>query len=141
MEVRKPAMKVLVVLMTITVLAFGGISVASAAPASGTTTLQGVAHSDQPVSVLVSIVSDAPVVPYEFSVLNECWFSGRYAGHYDSYERFDLIGPWFAGPGGSAQTTVNVNLQPVPAGTVCKVSIVRNNTTVKGSPTSYTVVA
>jgi hypothetical protein len=36
---------------------------------------------------------------------------------------------------------VTVNLQPVPEGSACKVSIVRNNTTVKGSTTAYTVGA
>ena len=122
------------------ILALGLVSAVGAAPASGTTTVLGDAHQDQPVDVRVRIVSDAPIVPYEYSVLNQCWFSGRYAGHFDSYERFNLIGPWFAGPGGSAETTVTVNLQPIPADSVCKVSIVRNNTTVKGSTTSYTVV-
>ena len=133
-------MKALAALAATLVLVLGLVAVASAAPASGTTTLLGVAHADQPVEVRVSIASDAPIVPYEYSVLNQCWFSGRYAGHYDSYERFDLLGPWFAGPGGSAQTTVTINLQPIPADSVCKVSILRNNTTLKGSTTSYTVV-
>ena len=134
-------MKAIAVIATAVVLALNLVSVASAAPASGTTTLQGTAHPNQPVDVLVSIVSDAPIVPYQYSVENRCWFSGRYAGHFDSYERFDLLGPWFAGPGGSAQTTVTINLQPVPLGAACKVSIVQNNTTVKGSTTSYSVVS
>ena len=133
-------MKTIAALAATLILAFGLVSVASAAPATGTTVLQEPARQEQPVDVLVSIVSDAPIVPYEYSVLNQCWFSGRYAGHFDSYERFDLIGPWFAGPGGSAQTTVTINLQPIPADSVCKVSILRNNTTLKGSTTSYTVV-
>ena len=133
-------MKTIAALAATLILAFGLVSVASAAPATGTTVLLEPARQEQPVDVLVSIVSDAPIVPYEYSVLNQCWFSGRYAGHFDSYERFDLIGPWFAGPGGSAQTTVTINLQPIPADSVCKVSILRNNTTLKGSTTSYTVV-
>ncbi len=133
-------MKTIAALAATLVLVFGLVAVASAAPANGTTALLGVAHEDQPVDVLVSIVSDAPIVPYEYSVLNQRWFSGRYAGHFDSYERFDLLGPWFAGSDGSAQTTVTINLQPVPADSVCKVSILRNNTTVKGSTTEYAVV-
>jgi hypothetical protein len=133
-------MKTIAAVAATVLLTLGLVSVARAAPASGTTTLLGDAHADQPVDVRVSIVSDAPIVPYEYSVLNQCWFSGRYAGHFDSYERFDLIGPWFEGPGGAAETTVTINLQPVPADAVCKVEIVRNNTTVKGSTTAYAVV-
>lgn len=133
-------MRILAITVATIVLALSAISAVSAAPASGTTTLLGTPRENQPVDVLVSIVSDAPIVPYEYSVENLCWFSGRYAGHFDSYERFDLIGPWFEGSSGSAQTTVTINLQPVPADSVCKVSILRNNTTVKGSTTPYTVV-
>jgi len=132
-------MKTIAAMAATAVLALGLVSVVSAAQASGTTALLGTAHQNQPVDVRVSIVSDAPIVPYEYSVLNQCWFSGRYAGHFDSYERFDLIGPWFAGSDGSAQTTVTINLQPVPADSACKVSVVRNNTTVKGSTTPYFV--
>ena len=133
-------MKVSAAVAATAILALSLVSVVSAAPASGTTTLLEVAHENQPVDVRASIVTEAPVVPYEYSLLNQCWFSGRFAGHFDSYERFDLIGPWFAGPGGAAETTVTINLQPIPADAVCKVSIVKNNTTVKGSTTSYTVV-
>jgi hypothetical protein len=132
-------MKSIAAVAATVVLTLALVSAVSAAPASGTTSLLESAEPDQPVDVLTSIVSQAPIVPYEYSVLNQCWFSGRYAGHFDSYERFDLAGPWFEGPGGSAQMVVTVNLQPVPEGSVCKVSIVRNNTTVKGSTTAYTV--
>src|SRR3954454_6668508 len=133
-------MKAITSLAAAVVLVLGLASPASAAPATGTTTLLGVAHPDQPVDVRVSILSDAPIVPYEYSLLNQCWFSGRPGGHFDSYERFDLLGPWFAGPGGAAEMTVGINLQPVPLGAACRVSIVRNNTTVKGSTTGYDVV-
>jgi hypothetical protein len=79
-----------------------------------------------------------PIAPYEFSIENKCWFSGRFNGHFDSFERFDLAGPWFE-VAGVATTTVQVNLNDVPAGSVCRVSIVRGSTAVKGSTSSYGV--
>jgi hypothetical protein len=134
-------MKLIVATTAALLLALSTVSVASAGPASGTTELVGgVAHANTPVNVLVSITSEAPVVPYEYAIVNECWFSGRAAGRADSYERFDLIGPFFDGPGDAVETTVTVNLNPVPSGAVCKVFIAKGNTAVKGSTTQYTVV-
>ena len=40
---------------------------------------------------------------------------------------------------GNPQTTMPVHLQSIPAGAACKVSLMRNNTLVKGSTTTYTV--
>jgi hypothetical protein len=133
-------MRIVAATVAAAVLALGLVPVAGAAPASGSTSLLGVPHQNQPMDVRVAILSDAPVAPYEFALRNECWFSGRYAGHVDSVERFDLIGPWFAGPDGAALTTVTINLQPVPAGAACRVSIVNGNATVKDSTTAYAVV-
>ena len=124
------------------------VSVVAAGQASGTTTILGPsggpydfsAHANTPTDVDVSITGGAPIVPYEYSILNQCWFSAKISGPSDSYERFDLIGPWFD-VGGTPHTTVTVNNNPVPANAACKVSIVHNNTVVKGSTTIYTVVA
>ena len=121
-------------------LALSAVSGVHAGPATGDTTLLDTPKANTPVDVLVSITSTAPVVAYEYSIVNQCWLSGRYAGHFDSYERFDLTGPFFAGAGGAAETTVTINLQPIPAGAVCKVFIVKGNTVLKGSTTEYTVV-
>ena len=140
-------MKLIAVVAATVILALGTVPLVAAAPAKGTTailgahggTYDGAAHANTPTDVDVSITGGAPIVPYEYSVLNLCWFSGRTNGPSDSYERFDLIGPWFD-VGGTAHTTVTVNNNPVPAGAACKVSIAHNNTAVKGSTTSYTVV-
>jgi len=136
-------MRIFATIAATVVLAFGTISVVSAAPASGTTTVlpspPGVGHANTPTNIDVSIVGGAPIVPYEYSVLNLCWFSGRTSGPSDSYERFDLIGPWFD-VGGTPHTTVSVNNNPVPAGAKCKVSLMHNNTAVKGSATTYDIV-
>src|SRR5262245_26314765 len=79
----------------------------SAEPAGGKTNIlgpqgcpsgnpcDGHAHQYTPTDVDVSIVGGAPIVPYEYSIENRCWFSGKPSGPSDSYERFDLAGPWF----------------------------------------------
>jgi hypothetical protein len=89
--------------------------------------------------VTVSLKGAYPVVPYDFLLENRCWFSGRYAGPVSSTETYPLLGPWFAGSGGSATSSQVVDLAPVPSGAVCKVAITRGSTPVKGSTTAYSV--
>jgi hypothetical protein len=131
------------------VIACGAASIAVSAvlagTASGTTTILGAAAPnatvDTPTDVKVTINTTAPVVPYEYSLVNKCWFNGKTSGPSDSYERFDLLGPWSEPSPGDPPTTIEtVNVQPVPAGSKCKVNIVKNNTAVKGSTTTYSVV-
>ena len=134
------------------VLALGVVTAAVAGTASGTTLIlgasptggvvtDGLAHEDTPTDVKVTITTGAPVVPYEYSLVNKCWFDGKTSGPSDSYERFDLIGPWFEPDPGDPPTTIEtVNVQPVPAGAKCKVYVVKNNTVVKGSTITYDVV-
>jgi hypothetical protein len=126
-------------------LALAVVSVALAGTATGTTEILGDAApdaiTDTPTDVEVTINTTAPVVPYEYSLVNKCWFDGKTSGPSDSYERFDLLGPWFEPEEGDPPTTIEtVNVQPVPAGAKCKVYIVKNNTVVKGSTTTYDVV-
>ena len=131
-------MKLLLTAAAGAVLAIASVSAAIAGPASGTTTLLGPALEDTPVDVDVSLTTTSPIVPYEYSIVNQCWFDGSINGHYDSYERHDLIGPWFT-IGGTPHTTATINLQLVPAESRCKVYVVKNNTTVKGTTTIYDV--
>jgi hypothetical protein len=112
---------------------------AEAGQVSGTTTLDGTAIAGQPLTVRVTLSGAYPVVAYDYALVNRCWFGGRYAGPGDSSETYPLLGPWFLGPGGSASSTQVVDLTPVPAGSVCKVSVTRGGVTVKGSTTSYAV--
>jgi hypothetical protein len=122
------------------VLALSVVAVAHAGTATGTTDPIGPAFADTPLQVEVTINTTAPVVPYEYSLINKCWFSGKTSGPSDSYERFDLPGPWFEPSPGDPPTTIEtVNVQPVPAGAKCKVYIIKNNTVVKGSTTTYSV--
>lgn len=130
----------------ITTLVIGaalGLGIATAVfagAATGSTTLVGTAQADTPIDVRVAINTTAPVVPYEYSLINKCWFNGKTSGPSDSYERFDLAGPWFEPTPGAPPTSVEtVNVQPVPAGAKCKVYIIKNNTVVKGSTTTYSV--
>ena len=121
----------------LTVVAASG---AAAGPATGTTSLPpGGATGGQPVTVTVALKGVYPIVAYEFSLLNQCWFAGRYAGHFDSSESYPLLGPWFDGPGGSSLSTQVVDLTAVPSGAVCRVSVSRGSSPVKGSTTSYAV--
>jgi hypothetical protein len=127
------------------IFAIGVATAAIAGTASGSTTILGTAapdaHADTPTDVLVTINTTAPVVPYEYSLINKCWFSGKTSGPSDSYERFDLIGPWFQPTAGDPPTSIEtVNVQPVPKDSKCKVYIIKNNTVVKGSTTTYDVV-
>ena len=138
-------MKLISILGAVVALALGVAAVALAGTATGTTEILGGAApnavTDTPTDVEVTINTTAPVVPYEYSLVNKCWFSGKTSGPSDSYERFDLIGPWFEPVPGDPPTTIEtVNVQPVPAGAKCKVYIVKNNTVVKGSTTTYNVV-
>ncbi|MBA4180758.1 MAG: hypothetical protein C0506_09240 [Anaerolinea sp.] len=129
--------------------ALGMATLVAAGTATGTTTIigptggpaDGQAHEDTPTDVEVTISTTAPVVPYEYSVINKCWFSGKTSGPSDSFERFDLAGPWFEPePGDPPTMIVSVNVQPVPEGAKCKVYLIKNNTVVKGSTTTYSVV-
>ena len=136
-------MKLITVAAAAILLGLSSVFVVNAAPASGSTTILGTAAPDAdaftPTQVDVSIVGGAPIVPYEYSIENRCWFDGKTSGPSDSYERFDLIGPWFD-VSGTPHTTVTVNNNPVPAGAKCKVQIMHDNTAVKGSLTQYNVV-
>jgi hypothetical protein len=138
-------MKRISVLSMAALLTLGVVTIAFAGTATGTTEILGApapdAITDTPTDVEVTINTTAPVVPYEYSLVNKCWFDGKTSGPSDSYERFDLIGPWFEPQPGDPPTTIEtVNVQPVPAGAKCKVYIVKNNTIVKGSTTTYDVV-
>ena len=138
-------MKYLSALIIACAISVAAAGLAKAGTASGTTTILGPAApnatADTPTDVRVTISTTAPVVPYEYSLVNRCWFNGKTSGPSDSFERFDLIGPWSEPSPGAPPTTVEtVNVQPVPAGAKCKVYIIKNNTVVKGSTTSYNVV-
>ena len=112
---------------------------ASAGPTSGSTVLQGPAVSGGEVVVRATIGGVYPVVSYDFALLNQCWFKGKFSGHYSSSETYPLLGPWFDAGNGGAWSEEFVDLTSIPSGAVCKVSVVRGGPVVKGTTTSYAV--
>jgi len=134
--------KYLLLMVAVIALVFGTTTTANAGTASGTTELLGPPVSGTSVAVDVTVISEAPVVAYLYALQNECYFSGKPNGKPDSYQR-DAIVDWvFSSPppnGDVPHAIMTVNLLTVPAGSVCKVFIVKNNTKVKGSTTLYTV--
>jgi hypothetical protein len=67
------------------------------------------------LAVQVTLYGVYPIVPYDFSLENRCWFGGRFAGPADSSETYPLLGPWYAA-GSGATSSETVNLNDVPAG-------------------------
>src|SRR2546423_14410586 len=135
-------MRLLTISAVLVLLVFGTTVTASAGTATGTTTLLGTPISGSSVDVDVSVVSSTPVVPYEYALQNECFFSGRLSGRSDSYQR-DAIGNWnYSAPapnGDVPHATLTVNLLTVPAGSACKVVLGNDNQVVNASTTTYTV--
>jgi hypothetical protein len=124
-------------------LVFAAALPASAGTATGTTTLLGLPTAGTAVNVQVSVVSDIPVVPYEYAIQNECYFSGRISGHYDSLQRDDIVNWIYSSPppNGSVPVAImTVYLNSVPTGAACRVYLMKGGTLVKGSTTSYTVL-
>jgi hypothetical protein len=120
-----------------------GLAVAAAAngaPNTATTTLS----SDTPstgttLDVTFTVYGDVPVVPYEYAIKNTCLTPGAKGGGY-TIGQTDPIVTWTdQGPNGEPRTTMPVYLESVPSGSSCRVSLVKNNTVVKGSTLAYTV--
>jgi hypothetical protein len=121
---------------------FGAAAAAHAGTAAGKTNLLGPAISGSSVDVDVSVVSTTPVVPYEYAIQNECYFSGKTSGPPDSYQRDDIVNWSYSSPapyGEVPHAIMTVNLLTVPVGSTCKVFLVKNNQVVKGSTTKYPV--
>jgi hypothetical protein len=110
--------------------------VAAGPPYAGMTELLGTPTSGETLDVEVSVTSNTPVVPYEYAIQNECSFPGRTG---KSYQRDDIVYWTFFEGDNVPHAVVPVYLQSVPARSKCKVFLIRNNTVVKGSTTSYTV--
>jgi len=131
-----------VAVLVVFVVAAGLWSPAHAAPAfgpaTGATVLLGPPTAGSSVQVDVSVVSETPVVAYEYALVNECYLSGKPSGRADTYQRDDIVN-WDASVGDVPHATMLVGLESVPAGAVCKVYIVDGNALVKESLTQYTV--
>jgi hypothetical protein len=130
-------MKIRMALATGTLTALIAVAPVSAGPPyTGTTTPLGAPTSGETLNVEVSVTSNTPVVAYEYAIQNECSFPQRSG---TSYQRDDIVYWTFFEGANVPHAVVPVYLQSVPAGSKCKVFLIRNNTVVKGSTTSYTV--
>lgn len=126
-------------LLTVAALVAGtGGTAFAAPPVTGKTQVLGTATAGMPVQVQVTLYGVYPIVPYDFSLENRCWFGGRFAGAADSYESYPLLGPWYAAGSGSTSAQT-VDLTVVPRGSACVVRVIRGTSPVKGSDTTYTV--
>ena len=111
-------------------------SVIAAGPQpSGTTTLLGAAQTGTTVMVRVTVRSVSPVVPAEYAIQNECQLPDKTR----TIQHDDIIYWTDTSASGDPQTDMPVYLQSIAAGAKCKVFLMRNNTAVKGSTSTYTV--
>jgi hypothetical protein len=108
----------------------------SAGPITGTTNPLDPWVTGTTVDVDVSIDSVIPVVPYEYDIQNECSLPNK-GGR--TIQR-DAIVDWTYEVGDVPHAVMPIYLQSIPAGSKCKVVLMRNNTQVKGSVTSYRVL-
>jgi len=122
-------------------LALSAVSTASAGTATGTTTLAGPAVAGSSVDVDAAVVSEIPVVPYEYSIRNECNFAGRTNGRPDSTQTDPIVNWLYSDPTNTIPHAIMpIYFTKIPAGSFCKVFLLRSNQVVKGSVTSYTVL-
>jgi hypothetical protein len=110
---------------------------ASAGPISGDTNLLDPPVTGTTVDVEASVDSVIPVVPYEYAIQNECSLPDK-GGR--TIQRDDIV-YWTYEEDGVPHAVMPVYLQSIPEGSKCKVFLMRNNTQVKGSVTSYMVEA
>lgn len=89
------------------------------------------------MEVQVVVFSAGPVVPYEIAIQNECQLPDR-GGR--TVQRDDII-EWVDAQGPNPHTTMPIYLQSIPESSKCKVFLVRGNTQLKGSVSSYVVDA
>jgi hypothetical protein len=81
------------------------------------------------------VFSEGPVVPYEISIQNECQLPDR-GGR--TLQRDDIV-DWVDTAETYPHTVMPIYLQAIPAGSKCRVFLVRGNTQLKGSVSSYVV--
>lgn len=111
------------------------VPVSAGPPYQGKTVLQGTPNAGQTLWVDASVVSNTPVVAYEYAIQNECTFPHRTGSSY----QHDAIVTWTYELDGLPHAVLPIYLQSVPSGSTCKVFLVRGNVVVKGSTTSYAV--
>ena len=87
------------------------------------------------VDAYIEVADVVPVVPYEYAIQNECSLPNR-GGR--TIQHDDIV-YWIDQPGEFPHTVMPIYLGSIPAGSKCKVFLMRGNTTVKGSVSTYEV--
>ncbi|HEU5244579.1 MAG TPA: hypothetical protein VFU33_09270, partial [Gaiellaceae bacterium] len=91
------------------------------------------------LDVRFTVFGGTPVVPYEYALQNVCITPNQKGGSFTIGQHDPIVYWTDQDAQGDPQVTMPVYLESVPAGSSCKVSLVRNNTVVKGSTVAYTV--
>jgi hypothetical protein len=108
----------------------------SAGPPSGTTLLLGAPKAGTVVDVRVTLHTTAPVVAYEYAIQNECTYPKK-----TSTLQHDDIVNWTFVVGGDPAATMPIDLGSTLEGYKCKVFVMHGNVVIKGSTSSYVVLA
>jgi hypothetical protein len=132
-------MRILAALAAIVLAALIAVAGAGAMQNTATTVLDNAPTSGQTLDVTFTVFGSQPVVPYEYALENTCVYPPKLGGHF-TLGQHDAVAAWTAtDPSGNPQVTLPVYLQSVPSGSSCRVSLLDNNTVVKGSTVGYTV--
>ena len=109
--------------------------VGAAGPIAGDTTVPDPQAAGTTLMVEATITSIVPVVPFEYSIQNECSLPNKGGS---TYQRDDIV-YWIDEADGLPHTVMPIYLQTIPAGSKCKVFLMRGTVQVKGSVESYVV--
>jgi hypothetical protein len=133
-------MRTLAALTTVVLVALAVATAAGAAQNSAQTDLVNPPPtSGATLNVRFTVFGGTPVVPYEYALENVCITPGAKRGGF-TVGQHDAIVYWTDEDAqGDPQVTMPVYLESIPAGSSCKVSLVKNNVAVKGSTVAYTV--
>lgn len=133
-------MRTLAAFAGIVVVALAVATAAGAQPNSATTVLLNPPPtSGTTLDVRFTVFGGTPVVPYEYALQNVCITPNQKGGSFTIGQHDPIVYWTDQDAQGDPQVTMPVYLESVPAGSSCKVSLVRNNTVVKGSTVAYTV--
>jgi hypothetical protein len=127
------------VLAAVVLLALAAAVAAGAQPNTASTEVLGTPTAGETLLVRFTVFGTTPVVPYEYALENTCTYPPKSSGHFTVGQRDDIVTWTDRDASGNPQVTMPVYLQSVPAGSACKVSLVRTNTVVKGSTAAYSV--
>jgi len=133
-------MRTLAALTTVVLVALAVATAAGAAQnGAQTDLLNPPPTSGTTLNVRFTVFGGTPVVPYEYALENVCITPGAKRGGFTVGQHDPIVYWTDEDTQGDPQVTMPVYLESVPAGSSCKVSLVKNNTAVKGSTVAYTV--